>query len=70
LEVAVADKLQIVVTIAPDGTVKLETHGLKGQACLAETEALERALGTVKSRTRTAEWYQEEAAARSKTKQG
>ena len=65
-----ADKLEIVVTIAPDGTVKLETHGLKGQACLAETEALEKALGTVKSRTRTAEWYQQETAARTKTKQG
>lgn len=64
-----ADKLEIVVTIAPDGTVKLETHGLKGQACLAETEALEKALGTVKSRTRTAEWYQPETAARTKTKQ-
>lgn len=64
-----AEKLQIVVTIAPDGTVKLETHGLKGQACLAETEALEKALGTVKSRTRTAEWYQQETGARTKTKQ-
>jgi len=66
----VAEKLEIVVTIAPDGTVKLETHGLKGQACLAETEALEEALGTVRSRTRTAEWYQHEAAARTRTKQG
>ncbi len=65
-----AEKLEIVVTIAPDGTVKLETHGLKGQACLAETEALEKALGTVKSRIRTAEWYQVKAAARTKTKQG
>ena len=65
-----ADKLEIVVTIAPDGAVKLETHGLKGQACLAETEALEKALGTVKSRTRTAEYYQQQGAARSKTKQG
>ncbi|HET6924041.1 MAG TPA: DUF2997 domain-containing protein [Anaeromyxobacteraceae bacterium] len=64
-----AEKLEIVVTIAPDGTVKLETHGLKGQACLAETEAVEKALGAVKSRTRTAEWYQTETAVRGKTTQ-
>lgn len=62
-----AEKLEIVVTIAPDGTVKLETHGLKGQSCVAETADLEKALGAVKSRTRTAEWYQQEAAARTKT---
>ena len=64
-----AEKLEIMVTIAPDGAVTLETHGLKGQACLAETEALEKALGTVKSRTRTAEWYQHGTAAKGKTTQ-
>jgi hypothetical protein len=65
----VADKLEIVVTIAPDGTVKLETRGLKGQGCLAETEAVEKALGTVRSRTRTAEWYQQATAAKGRTTQ-
>lgn len=64
-----AEKLEIVATIAPDGTVKLETHGLKGQACVAETESVEKALGTVKSRTRTAEWYQQGTAAKGKTTQ-
>ena len=64
-----AEKLEIAVAIAPDGTVKLETRGLKGQSCLAETEALERALGTVRSRTRTAEWYQQAAAAKGRTTQ-
>ena len=64
-----AEKLEIVVTIAPDGTVKLETHGLKGHGCLAETEAVEKALGTVRSRTRTAEWYQQATAAKGRTTQ-
>ncbi|HZY06012.1 MAG TPA: DUF2997 domain-containing protein [Anaeromyxobacteraceae bacterium] len=64
-----AEKLEIEVTIAPDGTVKLETHGLKGQGCLAETEAVEKALGTVRSRTRTAEWYQQATAAKGRTTQ-
>ena len=65
-----AEKVEIVVSIAPDGTVRLETRGLKGQSCVAETEALEKALGTVRSRTRTAEWYQPQAAERTKTRQG
>ena len=64
-----AEKLEIVVTIAPDGGVKLEPHGLMGQSCVAETEALEKALGTVKSRTRTAEWYQQATAAKGRTTQ-
>ncbi len=53
----------------PDGTVTLETSGLTGRSCAAETEALERALGTVKSRTRTAEWYQQPTAASGRTTQ-
>ena len=53
-----ADKVEIVVTIAPDGSVHLETHGLKGQSCMAETEALEKALGKVARRERTSEFYQ------------
>ncbi len=64
-----AEKLEIVATIAPDGTVRLETHGLKGQSCVAETEAVEKALGAVKRRTRTAEWYQQASAAKGKTTQ-
>jgi hypothetical protein len=58
VEVTVADRLEIEITIAPDGDVRLETHGLKGEACLEETKALEGRLGRVKSRTRTGEYYQ------------
>ena len=64
-----AEKLEIVVTIAADGTVKLETHGLEGQSCATETEAVEKALGTVRSRTRTAEWYQPARAAKGRMTQ-
>jgi hypothetical protein len=53
----VADKTQLEITIAPDGTVRIETHGLKGQACLAETKGLEEALGQVRSREKTREFY-------------
>ncbi len=53
-----ADKTEIEVTIAPDGKVTIVTHGLSGQACLTETEALEKAIGKVLKRDNTSELYQ------------
>ncbi len=64
-----ADKVQIEITIGPDGTVRLETKGLKGQSCLAETEALEKALGKVVRREKTSEFYQQVAAGGVSTRQ-
>jgi hypothetical protein len=66
----VADKIEIEIVFTPDGQVRLETRGLKGKTCLAETEALEKALGTVASRTRTSEFYQQPVAAKGRTRQG
>ncbi len=63
-----AEKIEIEVVLSPDGAVKLTTRGMKGQACAAETEALEKALGTVARRERTAEWYQQASAARAGVK--
>ena len=57
-----ADRIEIEVTLSPDGEVTLVTHGLKGQACVAETAELERALGEVRAREKTGEWYQAAAA--------
>jgi hypothetical protein len=54
-----ADRVEIELTFSADGEVRLETHGLKGQGCLAETESLEKALGRVKQRTRTSEFYEQ-----------
>lgn len=53
-----AEKLEIEVEISPEGEVRLETHGLKGEACLDETKALEARLGRVKARSRTGEFWQ------------
>jgi Protein of unknown function (DUF2997) len=57
----VADKTELEITIGPDGEVHIVTHGLKGQACLAETKELETAVGEVKRREKTREFYQQEA---------
>lgn len=54
-----AEKLEIEVVIGPDGAVRLETRGLKGQSCLAETQALEKALGRVVRREKTREFWQQ-----------
>jgi hypothetical protein len=50
--------------------VRIETRGLKGKTCLTETESLEKALGTVKERTRTSEYYQQPATTKGTTRQG
>jgi hypothetical protein len=64
----VAEKTELVVTIGSDGVVRIKTHGLKGQACLEETKDLEKAVGRVKSREKTAEFYQTAASARTSVK--
>ena len=63
-----ADKTELEITIGPDGQVHIVTHGLKGQACLAETKELEQAVGEVKRREKTREFYQQEARASAKTR--
>jgi hypothetical protein len=55
--VNVAEKAELEITIGPDGEVHIVTHGLTGQACLAETKDLEKALGEVKHREKTREFY-------------
>jgi hypothetical protein len=64
----VADKTELEVTIGADGVVRIVTHGLKGQACLVETKDLEEALGKVKTREKTREFYLEETRARTGVK--
>jgi hypothetical protein len=66
----VADRIEIELVFTPEGEVRLETRGLKGKTCLAETEALEKALGSVADRTKTSEFYQQPAAVKGTTRQG
>jgi hypothetical protein len=65
-----ADRIEIELLFTPDGQVRLETRGLKGKTCVEETAALEKAIGKVERRTRTAEFYQQPAAAKGTTRQG
>jgi hypothetical protein len=48
---------EITVTIDQDGQATVTVSGIDGPGCEAATEALERALGAVRSRERTSEYY-------------
>lgn len=49
---------RIIVTVTQDGQTVIEAVGFKGKSCTKATEALERALGTVKKRRPKPEFYQ------------
>jgi len=53
-----ADKVELEVSIGPDGKVRIKTHGLKGEACLVETKGLEAAIGRVNKREKTKEAFE------------
>ena len=65
-----ADKTEIELLFTPEGEVRVVTHGLKGKTCLTETEALEKAIGTVKTREKTSEYYQQATTVKGTTRQG
>ena len=48
---------EITVTIDQDGQATVAVNGIDGPACQAATESLEEALGAVRSRERTPEYY-------------
>ena len=48
---------EITVTIDQDGQATVTVTGIDGPGCEAATEALEQALGAVRSRERTPEYY-------------
>lgn len=54
-----AEKAEIEVLIGADGTVTIKTHGLRGEACIEETKALEQAVGKVQRREKTSEYYEQ-----------
>ena len=57
-----AEKVELEVTIGPDGEVRIKTHGLKGEHCLAETKDVEAALGKVRKREKTREAFEKAVA--------
>lgn len=58
---------RIIVTIGKDAEVKVETQGFEGASCLAETEALEAALGGATDIEKTREFYHAHGAGQGET---
>ena len=52
-----SEKLEIEVTINPDGTVDMEAMNHKGTACLADIGKLMQGLGKVTEETKKSEYY-------------
>ena len=55
-----AEKQKMEITILPNGEVSIKVLCVPGPSCEQVSAALEESLGTVKSRERTAEYYQQE----------
>ncbi len=53
-----ADKQKMEITILPNGEVSIKVLCVPGAACESVSAALEASLGKVKSKERTAEYYQ------------
>ena len=65
-----AVKQELEISITPEGEVKIEVKGIKGSSCVDATKEIEEALGVVKDREHTSEFYQQEQAQESKIKLG
>ena len=54
-----ADRQKMLIEILPNGEVSIRVLCVPGPACESVSAALEESLGTVKSKERTAEYYEE-----------
>ena len=54
------EKQKMEITILPNGEVSIRVLCVPGPSCEQVSAALEQSLGTVKSKEKTAEYYQEE----------
>jgi hypothetical protein len=50
---------EIVIDVANDGAIQIETRGFKGKSCIHESEFLEKVLGKQISRSLTPAYWQE-----------
>jgi len=58
-----AKKEEMEITINKNGEVEIHVQGVDGSSCLELTKDLEEALGIVRGREKTSEYYKEETPA-------
>lgn len=61
---------EVILTIDEAGNVEMEVHGVKGPSCQDITANVEKALGSVVSKKKTSEYFQQTATQTVSTKQG
>lgn len=49
---------ELVVTVAPDGSISIDALGFKGKSCAEASAFLEKALGSMAERNKKMEYYQ------------
>ena len=49
---------EMIITILPDGEIKIETKGFKGQSCVEETKAIKAMLGQETAQELKATYYE------------
>ncbi len=64
-----AKKEEMEITINKNGEVEIHVQGAGGSTCLKMTKELEEALGIVKGREKTSEFYKEESPVREHIRQ-
>lgn len=57
----VEGKKELEITVLPDGRVRVETNGVKGQSCEDVVKFLEETLGKPEKKKRKPEYYEREA---------
>ena len=55
-----AEKQELEIQIAADGTVTIDVQGMKGSSCLDLTKDIEEALGLVLDREKKSSFYEQE----------
>ncbi len=58
------DQAEFEIEIRPNGEVKVHVKGVSGQQCMSYADLLVEIIGKEKSRERTAEYYDQDAAVR------
>jgi len=57
--VSAISRRRIHVRVSPNGDIAVEAQGYQGKGCEAATKAIEKALGTVRERTRKPDYWRQ-----------
>ena len=59
---------KIIITISKDGSIKLETKGIKGSLCVTEVDEILKGIDVINNSSYTSEYYEQEEELNKKTR--